>query len=298
MRNRSVVYVKFPKTGLGNMLLLWARGMLFAKLNGLELLTSSWWGFRWGALLRREQKKRLYWRYFTETSLAKNIQAYFYLKFKTVIEEPAVEKVDLSANDSSLYLFDKVMTDYDLFGSLRKHRELVVNELYSSLHPSKKSALLQCETPVISIHVRRGDFKLGSTLTPLAFFIDGINIIRQQVGKDWPVTVFTDAGMEELGELLLLPAIKLAEEKADIIDILSMSKSKVLFLSAGSTFSYWAAFLSEAFVVRPMNDWLIKIKDPSPQPAGYFEMKWQYDDADSTLSFKENISNRQLKMQQ
>ena len=51
------VYIKFPKTGLGNMLLVWARGVAFAKLNNLSYGTSSWWGLRWGALIRREQKK-------------------------------------------------------------------------------------------------------------------------------------------------------------------------------------------------------------------------------------------------
>src|SRR4051812_47874626 len=94
MSNKSIVYVKFPKTGLGNMLLVWARALIFAKLNHMELQTSSWWGFRWGAFLRREQKKRLYWRYFWETSLRMQIVTSFSLRFKNVIVEPAIEEVD------------------------------------------------------------------------------------------------------------------------------------------------------------------------------------------------------------
>ena len=63
---RNKVYVDFPKVGLGNMLLVWARAVVFCKLNNLDLTTSSWWGLRWGALLRRESKKRLYYQYLIE----------------------------------------------------------------------------------------------------------------------------------------------------------------------------------------------------------------------------------------
>jgi hypothetical protein len=184
------------------------------------------------------------------------------------------------------------MTDHDLFGPIREHHKLITDELYRSLHPSKLSALQKFETPVIGIHIRRGDFKLGSTLTPLDFFVKGINVIRQVAGENWPVTIFTDAGKEEIAELLSLPAVRVAEEKADILDIILLSKSKVMLLSAGSTFSYWAGFLSEGFVVRPMNDWLRTIKASG---AGYFEMKWQYDDESSTAWLKENLYS-QLKI--
>jgi subtilisin-like proprotein convertase family protein len=43
-----------------------------------------------------------------------------------------------------------------------------------------------------------------------------------------------------------------------------MSKSKFVILSRSSTFSYWAAFLSDALVIRPAGDWQLKIKDKLP----------------------------------
>lgn len=68
---KAKVYVKFPKTGLGNMLLVWANAFVFAKMNKMELVLSSWWGFHWGAILRKERKKRLYYNYFKETNVFK-----------------------------------------------------------------------------------------------------------------------------------------------------------------------------------------------------------------------------------
>lgn len=288
LKNKSLVYVKFPKTGLGNMLLPWARGVVFARLNNFELVTSSWFDLRWGALFRREQRSRLYWRYFKETPIAKRLLVRFNLNFKKIVIEPTIEKLrgDLSCGNT-IYLFNKIIADYDLFASLENYREMINDELHKLLHISK--SLEGFEKPVIGIHIRRGDFNLGSTLTPLSFFIEAIKLIRETSGKTWPVTVFTDAEVEELQSLLEMPAIKLAEKKADILDILLLSRSKILILSGSSTFSYWAGFLSNAFVVRPMNDWLKNIKTNSDETRDCFEMKWAPNDDTSTEIFIENI---------
>lgn len=276
------------------MLMIWARGLVFARLNGFNLATSSWWGFRWGALIRREQKKRLYWKYFVETPLYLQLLSRLQWRYKKIIVEPPIEKItDTTLHDKTLFLFNQVMPDYDLFGSIKNYHGIIATELFQALHPSRKELLTKFEQPVIGIHIRRGDFKLGSTLTPVDFFIDGINIIRQVLGECLPVTVFTDADMDEMGGLFLLPSIKLAEEKADILDILLLSKSRFLLLSAGSTFSYWAAFLSDAFVIRPASDWLGKIRDITPGHR-FFDMKWQHDEEGAAGLLKENINGYYL----
>lgn len=288
--------MKFPKTGLGNMLLLWARAIVFARLNQFEFFTSPWWGFRWGALVRREQKKRLYWHYFRETPLSKRILVFLNIKFKRIVVEPKLEVLsENELNNKSLYLFNRVMTDYDLFGPLMAYNKIISDELYRALHPSKKKLLSTYETPVIGIHVRRGDFKMGSTLTPNLFFIEGIKTIRQICGQEFPVTVFTDASKGELADILSLPGIKIAEEKADILDILLLAKSKILFLSAGSSFGYWGAFLSDAFVIRPENDWLQSIKRNGSAKEGYFEMKWQFNSDNSNRILEQNFNSWRLK---
>ena len=106
------VYVKFPKTGLGNMMLVWARGVVFARLNDLDYVTSSWWGLRWGALLRQEQRKRLYWGYFKETSWQKRISLFISLVLSKKIFEPTVNKIVTRNSTKSIYIFNKVIRRY------------------------------------------------------------------------------------------------------------------------------------------------------------------------------------------
>ena len=281
------VYIKFPKTGLGNMMLVWARGIVFAKINNIPVVTSSWWGLRWGALIRREQRKRLYWGYFKESSFFKRIITKAKSNRRKVKYEPVIQKMDadeLCQND--LYVFNKVITNDDLFFGIRDNKSIVEEELYNILTPKMKVQLQQFIVPEIGIHIRRGDFKLGNPITPLSFFIKGINLIRTNTGKNLSVTIFTDADKSELEEILQLSNVSLAEKKPDILDILLLSKSKIIFLSRSSSFSYWAAFLSEAMVIRPVNDWQEIIKKNN---SNYQEVKWEETDESLTKEFVTRI---------
>jgi hypothetical protein len=113
--------------------------------------------------------------------------------------------------------------------------------------------------PIIGVHVRMGDFRVlkegenfaqvGSVRTPLDYFITIINKIRNIHGSILPVTIFTDGFISEIAPLLKLENTITADKNSDIVDLLLLSKSKVIISSAGSTFSYWAAFLSNAPVI-------------------------------------------------
>ena len=52
-----------------------------------------------------------------------------------------------------------------------------------------------------------------------------------------------------------------------------MSKSKIIFLSQSSSFSYWAAFLSDSLVIMHSNDWQEKICDED-HLNNYKELRW------------------------
>ncbi len=270
------VYIKLPKTGLGNMLLVWARGLVFAQLNNLPYSSSSWWGLHWGALLRREKKSRLYLGYFKETPLWKQIVMCFYCRIFAVEKDPPVSRQNkILPVDKKVYVFQQVLTGNDLFGSLRDHQQIVAEGLNNLLAPKMKVKLAQYSNPVIGVHIRRGDFKLGNQTTPLEYFIAAINTVRKAAGENLPVTIFTDADESELTEILLLPGISIAEKKPDILDILLMGNSKLMILSKSSTFSYWAAFLSDAIVIRPHNDWQKMIKQ-NGSTINYCEINWDH----------------------
>ena len=249
---------------MGNLLLVWARAVVFAHLNNLPLVTSYWWGFRWGAWKRNERRKRLYYGYFKESSFHSLLKMGIYKWIFPVVSEPPIVKLapqQLLGNQ--VFIFHQVAVNHDLFGPLRHHRSLLTNRIYELLSPALLLQANQFEAPVIAVHIRRGDFKLGNPITPLSFFIDCIKQIRDATAEQWMVTIFTDAAPEEVAEVMALPGTTLAVVKPDILDILLMSKSRVMVLSQSSTFGYWAAFLSEAIVIRPATDWqqIIKTTD-------------------------------------
>ncbi len=285
----AFVYVKFPKTGLGNLLLIWARARVFSQIHGLPLVTSSWWGIRWGAWLRREQKKRVYLGYFKESNLWKRLKAELWLKAMNVIAEPSLTNQDLMKKENNaLFLFRKVVTNSDLFDGLREHRQFLKEEILQLLKPKLKSKLDQYPAPVISVHIRRGDFKIANPVTPLSFFINAIRSIRKAVNEEWPVTVFTDAEPHEILDILNEPGVSLATPKPDVLDILLMSKSKAIVLSQSSTFSYWSAFLSDAIILKPHGDWQGNLRDDTFN-AVYPEIKWKDNDENCDKLLRQSI---------
>lgn len=278
------VYIKFPKTGLGNMLLPWARGIVFAKSNHLPCINAAWWSFKWGTLLRRESRNRLYWGYFKETPLWKRLWILLRIQTSKVIYEPNVQSI--CSEGSCVYVFNKIMVETDLFAQLEDQQTYLYEQLLQTLQPTLRHKLNLLKPPVIGMHIRRGDFKRGSTITPNAYFINGINLCRQIAGKQLPVTVFSDAAASEIQDILDLPFVTLSPPKEDVLDILLLSKSDILFLSATSTFSYWAGFFSNSIVIRPNSDWLPNIKKKAPLP--YQEIIW---DGSSQFSFELNFQN-------
>jgi len=286
--SKAKVYVQFPRTGLGNMMLTWTRGYLFAHLNGLPMVASSWGKIQWGAWIRWERKKRTYWGYFRENSRLDKLRTKWQKRSYPVISEPAVEKIPGAGNERMLYVFDQVSPGKDLFAPFRPHRTLVKQALFDQLHPGMRQRLGRYQPPVIALHIRRGDFKFGNPITPDSFFIDAILLAREIAGKELPATVFTDAAPEEIATVLALPGVSMAENKPDILDILLMSQSKMIVLSQSSTFSYWGAFLSDAVIIRPAGDWQGALR-PAEVNEHIFEGKVDFADAGSVEQLKAGL---------
>lgn len=272
------------------MLLVWAKGCVFAHLNQLPLVTSSWWGFRWGTIKRNEKKKRFYWGYFNESSLIARSLTCINILFYEVIREPPVKQVEQGTGNKKVFLFNSVITNQDLFGEIRPYRQLVKDKLYGMLTPLLQHELNNYPVTEIAVHIRRGDFKMGNPVTPESFFIDCIKQVRSVCGKEWEVTVFTDAENDEIQNVLALTGVSLAKPKPDILDILLMSKSKVIVLSQSSTFSYWAAFLSNAVVLKPANDWQNEIRSQEIN-AVTPEIRWIPGDQDCIQLLKRSFDN-------
>lgn len=155
---------------------------------------------------------------------------------------------------------------------MKDHRYLVIDLFFNILNEDLKKKYNDLLNPIIGVHIRRGDFLTyhgddhfmvnGNTKTPDFYFIDIINKIREYTNKVIPVKVFSDAYKSELKNILNLENIELIENNNDMLDLLHLSKSQLIITSAGSTFSYWASFLSNATLIIHKNHHIKHLRDP------------------------------------
>ena len=236
-------------------------GILYAKLNLIDYKYISYNFFTIGPYLRFEKSKRKYSSFFIfNTNL---LQIFFILCFfylipkKYLIYNPTNNNIN--QNSINIFLFNKPAHWSDYFFILNNHRKLVIELFFNILTDEIKNKFYELATPYIGVHIRRGDFLEfrsddhfrynGNTKTPDFYFIDLINSIRKYTNLIIPVKLFSDGYNAELHNILSLENIEHIENNNDMLDLLHLSKSQLIITSAGSTFSYWAAFLSNATVL-------------------------------------------------
>ncbi len=250
----QVIFCDFGSFGLGNAMLIHARAFHYQKNFGGIILNSRYGKIRLGPILRSEIKKRTYFGCFKETPYYRIWLlkiAYFFLP------------IDVNPNQYSkcrLIIFNSQVISGQLF-DLMMDDSIYLKQKFLELLKKRVLAKIEClPQKEISIHIRRGDFKLAQQETKLHFFISSINNLRDILGRVLPVTIFTDAKSGELSEIMQLENIAVEENDYDIIDMLSMTNSKIIILSASSTFGYWAGFFQQSgILIRPV-DWQDRIQ--------------------------------------
>ncbi len=164
-----------------------------------------------------------------------------------------------NAKSDTVFYFSKIPSYKDYFIYLKEHRNLVIELLDDCLNVEIKNNLFKGDSSGIGIHIRMGDFRKlnenekfvgGHVRTPEKYFVSVINKIRKFIGSDFPAVVFTDGYTEEFDDLKKMNAVTFHESKYDIVDLLNLSKCRIIVTSQGSTFSYWAGFLSNASVIH------------------------------------------------
>jgi hypothetical protein len=237
------------------------RASTFAYLNHLPVTVYNYHQIKIGPWLRGEKSKRKYEGFFIfEKSLAGDLMDKMKvnrLDKMSLIHEPPLDKDEIELDKN--YIFSEIPDYRHYFDGLQENRELVLSLFWELVSPRIKSRLKKLQSPCIGVHIRMGDFKVpaegiafgtvGHTRSPEQYFIEMVLAIRKMRGSCLPVSVFTDGRKEELKKLFQLENIYMVEGNNDLTDILLLSKSKIIITSAGSTFSYWAAFLSEAMVI-------------------------------------------------
>jgi len=255
----SQVICKLPKAGLGNQLFPLMHAAVFAHINKLPLIVIGYHQFKIGPYLRREKSKRKYKGFF---KFEKNIFFAFYdeLKVKNIMKncevvyEPPLN-LCVNQNIKQVFFFEKMPTYHDYFIHLKPHRSLVIKLLGELISERNTKKIIDLAHPEIGVHIRMGDFrklnvgeefKGGHVRTPESYFVNIINGIRSVLDFEMNVDVFTDGYRNEFESIFDLKNIKMAEGNNDLVDMFLLSKSKIIVISTGSTFSYWAGFLSNA----------------------------------------------------
>lgn len=266
---QSYCYARLPRAGLGNMLLVWARALVFSYLNNMMMVSPQWGHLTIGPILRREKSRRLYFGYFKqETGYVKRE---FILRTYHPVIEPDIALLP-DRRPRHLYIFRNIPHWSDFFKDLKAHRDYIREALYLMLTDRHRGELLNMEPPVVGIHVRQGDFralrpgedfaKVGCVRTPLPYFKSTINAVREVHGSSLPVTLFSDGHDSDLAELLDMPNVYRSQTNSDVVDLLLLSKCKLIVLSPGSTFGYWSAFLSDAPVLHHPDHFASRIRSP------------------------------------
>lgn len=217
---------------------------------------------RIGPYLRREKSKRRYADYFT---FQKSIVGERFDSWKVKRMQRKYNLYDdpklgvLEDCSGSVYNFNPKIKWNDFFEGLKSHRALVIELFWSFLSEKYEAELAKCKAPVIGVHIRMGDFRklqenevfreVGGVRTPEQYFIDIIHSIRSIHGSELAVSIFTDGYAHEISGILKMNNVSFVEGNSDIVDLLLLSKSSIIVSSAGSTFSYWAGFLSNAPVI-------------------------------------------------
>lgn len=258
----AMVHARVPRSGVGNMLLVWARARIFAARNELPLVATGWAIPRVGPWLRGEERKRVYVHYFRPGSPVLWARSRLLAHLgKEVLDPPADAVLCDEDRRGIVYTFTRVPHHSRYFETLRESRSLLRSEVPRLLSPYCLWHLARAPTPVIGIHVRCGDFRplqpgeqLHTTTarTPIEFFCRVVEGIRQVSERCLPATIFSDGSDLDLAPLLSLPSVARAPRNPDVIDLLALARSKIVVGSAHSTFSQWGGFLSDGPFLRPL----------------------------------------------
>jgi hypothetical protein len=262
MNNKSFVWVKIPRCGLGNQLFPIALGLLFAHKNNLPIYFTNYSQIKIGPYLRSERTKRNYRHLF---KFDKGFLYDTFLQIKllfsiyTTHEHVFVSNEQKKLLSKCAYIFESVPSWRDYFNLLNDNRLLVIELILNIINKDIINKVELLPFLEFSLHIRLGDFaklnqnqdfsNVGCTRTPSDYFIEIITIFNQ-INPQNKVFIFSDGYKGELNDYLTSENVVLIQHGSDLIDLLHMSKSKYLAMSAGSTFSYWAGFLGEALMIH------------------------------------------------
>jgi hypothetical protein len=238
-----------PDGGLGNMLVPWARCLVWCRGAGAKMIAPFWAGpearsGRAGGRAARDD----YRAFFSDAGYVSGWRRSFLLGLLRHLEETKLADRPEEAGPG-IVVFRGLQGVEPLLG---RHAE-ILQELRRVTRAEYRPSGGE-RGPFIALHVRRGDFteapedrlRAGepNLRQPLAWYVAALREIRRGLSGNLPAVVFSDGVDVELSPLLSEPATRRSEGPGAVTDILEMTRATALVASR-STFSIWGSFLGQ-----------------------------------------------------
>jgi hypothetical protein len=250
--SKSAVLATLPSTGLCNKLFVWAKALVFAEINDMEMYCVGWTKPKIGTFIRKEKSNRLYLRQIKKQSFLNSLKILFRYSYSPKVYDPPVSKIS-DHDGRSVFVFRDLQANSnpeDPFRDLIDFRDFVLISLSNLIRNECRNQISESSYTPIAVHVRRGDFRHFDWWQPIENFCEILQNARGLAQECLPATVYSDGTLEDLKPLLEMPNVTLAPNAPDIVDLFRLSRSKVLITSRASTFSNWAAFMSDGMILR------------------------------------------------
>lgn len=251
MKSGVYGYPVLMRAGLGNMLVPWAKCVLWCKDNNVQMIAPFWTKLRVGPYLRRERDKRQYQRLFNHGDQIAGVRRAILLAVSRRIDESQLHWGGVPGGVRPVVVCFRSMQGQH---SLAERHAEVAEELRRITNPRFMPAEVW-ERPFVGIHVRLGDFAQASDgqlhvgahnrRIPVQWYVEALLELRRALGCQLDARVFSDGGSEELQPLLRTPNTTRYAAGSAITELLALAKASVV-IASGSAFSMWASFLGSA----------------------------------------------------
>lgn len=262
---------RYEGSGLANCLYVFARAIVFAHENNLQLINPTWLNFAKGPWGRWEKDKRTYSDLFNPVGVS-GLKKFVLLNSNKIVHEDNLKSLDCDAEIVRIFwmkTFDEIIA----------HSDVVRDTLLNAIKPNKLKAVNAFDfIDSIAVHVRLGDFSAKDRL-PLSWYAKHIKAIHEQCPK-MRFLLFSDGRDNELQEILSLPMVERVFFGSAISDIVAISRCKAL-ISSHSTFSNWGGYLGQlptllhrqphygSFLIDKNKEFILG--DENPVPTSFFE---------------------------
>jgi hypothetical protein len=253
-------------TGLGNRLFQWARCRSWSYEHGATLISPRWLRLGLGPLLRRTVRldqlpgrialMGQFVAHPDDLSWAQALPLRFCCHSSHERCDPRwLDPQQMrNAPGGLLRLFDG---RDDSFTRLNRHQRRLRADFEQIIAPRHRQRVDRLAIAPIGLNIRLGnDFAPPPTTggygwvgwlqqTPLSWFVETLLLIRERAGWPVPAVVVSDGTATQLEPLLALPAVTWLARSNTVVDLLCLSRTRLLLGSGSSSFSAWAAFLGQ-----------------------------------------------------